>query len=341
MSSSRNHRFHLFQGGGPVAESTEPLPKFQPNPLRDDPAFYQADPGLVHAVNAAIALGRPLLVTGEPGTGKTQLAHRIAHELTPGAPPLRFQVTSRSEASHLFYRYDALRHFQEVHVQGNKSAETLDFVRMEALGIAILRAAPDKDRERANARLKPEHRTDRSVRSGVLIDEIDKAPRDLPNDMLAEIENMSFEILETGDPFQADQEFRPVVLFTSNSERDLPHAFLRRCVYYHIKPPDPDALRKIVRSRLPALSFFTPERLDGAIRLYEEIRDLLSARKPSTDALIAWVELLELLQVDPANPEPNQLDVLRYTCSVLAKEAEELETVREKLAPRPAQGAGN
>lgn len=323
-----SNEFWLFQGKDKRKQDTTFLPQFERNHHWEDPEDYVADEGLRHAVNVALSLGRPLLITGEAGTGKTQLAYRMAYELTPETPePLRFQVKARSEASDLFYRYDALRHFQEVNVNQNRGAQTRDFIRMEALGIAILRAAEDRDA--ANALLPESWRTKTPVRSVALVDEIDKAPRDLPNDLLAEIENMMFEIKETGDRFQAKTEFRPVVLLTSNSERDLPDAFLRRCVYYHIPPPTRDRLREIVQRRVPLSSTFSPEMLENALTRYEEVRKAVSKKKPSTDELLAWVQVLDRLAIDPKNPKASDKLALAFTYSILVKDAGDLQALQK------------
>lgn len=320
--------FRLFQGKDKRRNEANFLPKFERNHHWEAPEDYVSDEGLAHAVNVALSLGRPLLITGEAGTGKTQLAYRMAYELTPETPlPLRFQVKARSEATDLFYRYDALRHFQEVNVNQNRDAKTSDFIRLEALGIAILRAA--EDRGKANALLPSDWRTDVPLRSVALVDEIDKAPRDLPNDLLAEIENMMFEIKETGERFEAKTEFRPVVLLTSNSERDLPDAFLRRCVYYHIPPPTRDRLREIIRKRVPLSSSFSPEMLENALTRYEEVRKLVSKKKPSTDELLAWVQVLDRLNIDPQNPRPSDRLALAFTYSILVKDAGDLQSLQK------------
>jgi MoxR-like ATPase len=322
--------FWLFQGKDKRLQEHSVLPLFKRNHHWDDPENYIADDGLKHAVNVALSLGRPLLITGEAGTGKTQLAYRMAYELTPETPePLRFQVKARSEATDLFYRYDALRHFQEVNVNQNRQAKTHDFIRMEALGIAILRAA--ENRHAANALLPENWRTDTPVRSVALVDEIDKAPRDLPNDLLAEIENMMFEIKETGERFNAEAEFRPVVLLTSNSERDLPDAFLRRCVYYHIPPPTRDRLREIVQKRVPLSSSFSPEMLENALTRYHEVRKIVSKKKPSTDELLAWVQVLSRLNIDPKNPNPADKVTLAFTYSILVKDAGDLQALQKEI----------
>ena len=324
------NEFKLFQGRDKRRSEVSVLPKFERNHQWEAPEDYVSDEGLSHAVNVALSLGRPLLITGEAGTGKTQLAYRMAYELTPETPvPLRFQIKARSEATDLFYRYDALRHFQEVNVNQNRNAKTSDFIRLEALGIAILRAA--EDRATANALLPEEWRTDGPVRSVALVDEIDKAPRDLPNDLLAEIENMMFEIKETGERFQAKTEFRPVVLLTSNSERDLPDAFLRRCVYYHIPPPTRERLREIIQRRVPLSSSFSPAMIENVLTRYEEVRKMVSKKKPSTDELLAWVQVLDRLNIDPKDPRPSDKMALAFTYSILVKDAGDLQALQKDV----------
>ena len=318
-------KFWLFEGKGPREDGARPLPRLTRDSSPTDPAGYIAAEGTRHAVNVALALGRPLLVTGEAGTGKTQLAYRMAWELTPAHPvPLRFQVKSRTDGADLFYRYDALRRFQEA--QRKLEKDVAESVRIEALGEAILRAQTDREKSSkyvGEGRLPAE-----PVRSVVLIDEIDKAPRDLPNDILAEIEDMAFEIAETGDRFRADAEFRPIVLMTSNSERDLPDAFLRRCVYHHIEPPNREQLRAIVGARVKTSDSFSPEMLENALTRYEEIRRLVDKKKPSTDELLAWVRVLNQLEIDPLAPKDGQREALAFTLSILVKDSQDLSKIR-------------
>jgi MoxR-like ATPase len=318
-------RFHLFSGKGPRTADQTTLPPLENEGHPTDPAGYMASEGAMHAVNVAITLGRPLLITGEAGTGKTQLAYRAAWELTPDYPvPLRFQVKARTEGSDLFYRYDALRHFRDV--QRQVESNVTGYVRIEAVGEAILRAS--RDRQRASMYATAHPLPENAIRSVVLIDEIDKAPRDLPNDILSEIEDMRFEITETGDSFRADPTLRPLVLMTSNSERDLPDAFLRRCVYHHIEPPNRDQLRMIVRARVKTSDAFSPEMLEHALTRYEEIRGMVSKKKPSTDELIAWVRVLDRLQIDPLAPKDGQREALAFTLSILVKDSQDLRNIR-------------
>lgn len=292
----------------------------------DDPVGYLAETGLRDAVNVAVSLGQPLLVTGEPGTGKTQLAGSIAHEL--GLPaPLTFNTKSTSSARDLFYRYDALRHFHDAQFrQGETGPE--DYVEYEALGLAILLAMEPGV---ADPFLPASLRGTGPLRSLVLIDEVDKAPRDLPNDVLNEIEQMSFSVKETGRVFTADRRYKPIVVLTSNSEKTLPDAFLRRCVFYHLTFPDRARLLEIVRRRCGPNASFSPERLELAVAHFEKIRELGLRKKPSTAELIAWLRILERLDLDPANPKPGERETLAFTYSILAKSKEDLALLQERL----------
>ncbi|HMI89946.1 MAG TPA: MoxR family ATPase [Polyangiales bacterium] len=263
---------------------------------QDDPRGYIADPGLVHAVNTALLLGKPMLITGEPGTGKTQLAASVALQLGYGEP-MSFVAKSISQSQDLFYGFDALARLKsganEPHrpsgaPPGPRPVEpgAVEFIRYNALGMAILFAnEPDRVRHLLPSGMK--HPGKR--RSVVLIDEVDKAPRDFPNDLLFELEHMAFRVPELNAFVQAEPELRPVVIITSNSERGLPDPFLRRCVYHDIEFPDRDRLQEILLARLgkeldadfgrAALDLFAVLRADG-LRL---------SKKPSTAELIGWM----------------------------------------------------
>lgn len=271
-------------------------------------------------MNVALTLGQPLLVTGEPGTGKTQLAGSIGFELDLPAP-LVFHTKTTSTAKDLFYRYDALAHFHDA--QFSKEEPAIEnYITYEALGLAILLSMKS---EEANPFLPERLRDKGPIRSIVLIDEIDKAPRDLPNDVLNEIENMSFAIKETGRTFSADQSYRPILVLTSNSEKNLPDAFLRRCVFYHLSFPDKERLREIVQGRLKLSPDFTPEMLDNAIRHFEEIREMVLKKKPATAEFLAWMRILEKMHLDVNNLKPGEAEALAFTYSVLAKNKEDKE----------------
>lgn len=291
-----------------------------------DPAGYIADAALVDAVNVALTLQQPLLVTGEPGTGKTQLAASIAHELQL-PPPIRFDTKSGTTVRDLFYAYDALRHFHDAHFRAT-STDVRSYIEFAALGVAILLAT---DPEEADRHLPGPLRGRGPTRAVVLIDEIDKAPRDVPNDMLNELENMSFSVKETGDTFAADPALRPVVVITSNSEKALPDAFLRRCVFYHIPFPDRDRLRAIVQARLGADGDFGHAKLEHALDHFEEIRTLNLRKPPATAELLEWLSVLRMHDVDVRNPRPGERDLVAVTYSILAKSRQDLDMLRSRL----------
>ena len=313
--------FQLYRGDGVTIGKRElRLPTFEKIAELDDPANYVAEKGLRDAVNVSLTLGQPLLVTGEPGTGKTQLAASIAYELELPAP-LVFHTKTTSTAKDLFYRYDALAHFHDAQFR-KEEPDIENYISYEALGLAILLSM---DAAVANPHLPEPLRDKGPIRSVVLIDEIDKAPRDLPNDVLNEIENMSFNVRETGQSFSADQSYRPILVLTSNSEKNLPDAFLRRCVFYHISFPDRERLKEIVQGRLKMSPDFTPQMLENAIRHFEEIRDLALKKKPATAEFLAWVRILEKMRIDVNNLKTGETEALAFTYSILAKSKEDRE----------------
>ncbi len=313
--------FQLYRGDGVTIGKRElRLPTFEKIAGLDDPANYVAEKGLRDAVNVSLTLGQPLLVTGEPGTGKTQLAASIAYELELPAP-LVFHTKTTSTAKDLFYRYDALAHFHDAQFR-KEEPDIENYIAYEALGLAILLSM---DAAVANPHLPEPLRDKGPIRSVVLIDEIDKAPRDLPNDVLNEIENMSFNVRETGRSFSAAQSYRPILILTSNSEKNLPDAFLRRCVFYHISFPDRERLKEIVQGRLSMSPDFTPQMLDNAIRHFEEIRDLALKKRPATAEFLAWMRILEKMRIDVNNLKSGETEALAFTYSILAKSKEDRE----------------
>ena len=168
------------------------------------------------------------------------------------------------------------------------------------------------------------------IRSVVSIDEIDKAPRDLPNDVLDELESMSFTVKETGRSFAADRRYKPVVVLTSNSEKTLPDVFLRRCVFFHLAFPDRARLAEIVRRRLGPTRL-SNESLEHAIRHFESVREMGLRKKPSTAELIAWLRILDTLRIDFANGKPSDREALALTYSILAKSKEDMATLVDRL----------
>lgn len=301
-----------------------------PSIQRDNerPENYLAEEGLVDAVNTALLLSQPLLLTGEPGTGKTQLAGALSYQLGY-PPPLRFEAKSTSQARDLFYSYDAVGHFR---AQG--SVSNVEFVSYAALGKALLFANPEEQVRQ----LMPKKLVHPGVTpSVVLIDEVDKAPRDFPNDILVELEELSFRIPELDALVRAPAERRPVVVITSNSERDLPDAFLRRCVYYDIPFPERPVLRQILERRLrrPEGAREDSDFIEAAISFFEELRSLPDLRKkPATAELIAWVAALRRSHPDVANPLGNSR-ARGEKLSVLVKTREDLKVAERAFTRAP------
>lgn len=289
----------------------------------DAPEFYVAEKALADAVNVALALGQPLLVTGEPGTGKTQLASSVARELEL-PPPLTFHAKTTSMAKDLFYRYDALAHFHDSHFS-KEGLAVQSYVTFEALGLAILLSMPAAD---ADTLLAPELRGRGPTRSVVLIDEIDKTPRDFPNDILNEIEHLTFLVRETGQSYSTSAAYRPILILTSNSEKNLPDAFLRRCVFYHLSFPGRERLKEIIGRRLDPDDRFTTEMLDHALDHFDEIRGLSLSKKPATAECLAWLRVLQQVQLDPRNLKPGQAEALMLSYSVLAKSKDDLDKLK-------------
>jgi MoxR-like ATPase len=324
----KSNRLDLYLGdGSTIAQRGLELPLFDKVNELDDPAYYLAERGLSDAVNVALALGQPLFVTGEAGTGKTQLASSIAYEL--GLPaPLAFYAKTTSTAKDLFYRYDALRHFHDAQFR-KEELNVESYIEFQALGLAILLSLSP---EEANSFLPEPLRNIGPVRSVVLIDEIDKAPRDLPNDILNEIEGLSFIVKESGRSFSANHGYKPIIVLTSNSEKNLPDAFLRRCVFYHISFPDDKRLRDIIQRRLKLNPTFTSLMLDNAIRHFIGIRELPLKKRPATAELLSWIQIVEERKIDLGNlSNPEHIENLLSSYSVLAKTQEDLVTLRRHV----------
>jgi len=326
---NHNLGFHIYAGDGTTlrARGLE-LPVYQRGDSILDPSHYLAAKPLRDAVNVALTLGQPLLLTGEPGTGKTQLAGSVAFELGLSAP-LIFHAKTSSVARDLFYRYDTLRHFHDSQVRKDPTIAPESYITYEALGLAILLSLPA---EQADPFLPAALQGKGPIRSVVLIDEIDKAPRDLPNDVLNEIETLSFTIPETGQRFEAVPEYRPIIILTSNSEKNLPDAFLRRCIFYHIPFPGRDQLLEIVQRRLRIDPSFTREMLENAIQHFEWIRSLPLRKRPATAEFLQWIRILEDMRIDVKNLGPQQTEALALSYSVLAKMREDLQLLHSSGA---------
>lgn len=308
------------------------------------PAAYEASDELVAAVDTALVLKKPLLVTGRPGTGKTELAERIAYEFGLG-PVLRFEAQSLSEAGDLFYRFDHIGQLIAARLvesgRGDpEDADVMNFVQFGPLGEAILRSAPEMRAMLVGAGPEPEA----PRRSVVLIDEIDKASRDFPNDLLNGIDRMAFRLRELGSRevrgAGRESPLHPIVVVTSNSERDLPHPFMRRCVYAHIEDPKRPQLAAIVRRRVFGDPALPPEGSDGLPPLYSRLLDAFVELRDGGDLRypIGTSEFLDLVGAARRQGidgrDTGQLAIVRLARLVgaIAKHPADRERVLERFA---------
>ncbi|WP_373503290.1 AAA family ATPase [Aestuariivirga sp.] len=227
-------------------------------------ADYVATDDLKMAVNAAIVLERPLLVKGEPGTGKTVLAREIARAI--GAPILEWHVKSTTKAQQGLYEYDAVARLRDSQLGDARVHDIANYIRRGKLWEAF--TAPQ--------------------RPVLLIDEIDKADIEFPNDLLQELDRMEFFVYETGATVKAER--RPIVIITSNNEKELPDAFLRRCFFHYIKFPEPETMQSIVDVHFPGIK---KQLVSEALNIFFELRDVPGLKKkPSTSELLDWLKLL-------------------------------------------------
>ncbi len=225
---------------------------------------YVATEDLSLAVNAAITLGRPLLIKGEPGTGKTQLAEEVASSLS--APLYRWHIKSTTKAQQGLYEYDAVSRLRDSQLGDDKVQDISNYIIKGKLWEAFEQA-------------------DLSV---LLIDEIDKADIEFPNDLLLELDKMEFHVYETRQTIVAKK--RPLVIITSNNEKELPDAFLRRCFFHYIKFPDKQTMQQIVAVHFPSIK---KDLLNAALNAFFSIREVQGiAKKPSTSELLDWLKLL-------------------------------------------------
>ncbi|MGF7052352.1 MoxR-like ATPase [Bosea sp. OAE752] len=232
---------------------------------------YVATEDLTVAVNAAIRLERPLLVKGEPGTGKTVLAEEIAAAL--GAPLITWHIKSTTKAQQGLYEYDAVSRLRDSQLGDPRVSDIANYIKRGKLWEAFVAPA----------------------RPVLLIDEIDKADIEFPNDLLLELDRMEFHVYETGETVKAAR--RPVMIITSNNEKDLPDAFLRRCFFHYIRFPDAPTMQQIVEVHFPGIK---KRLMEEALRLFFEVREVPGLKKkPSTSELLDWLKLLVAEDIGP------------------------------------------
>ncbi|CDN49936.1 AAA family ATPase [Neorhizobium galegae] len=236
-------------------------------------ADYIADKDLMVAVNAAIRLERPLLVKGEPGTGKTELARQVAAAL--GLDLIEWNIKSTTKAQQGLYEYDAVSRLRDSQLGDERVHDVANYIRRGKLWQAFA--------------------SDRKL--VLLIDEIDKADIEFPNDLLQELDRMEFHVYETGEMVCA--KVRPIVIITSNNEKELPDAFLRRCFFHYIRFPDVDTLARIVEVHYPGIK---QALVRNALTQFYEIREMPGLKKkPSTSEALDWIRLLVSDDVDPSD----------------------------------------
>tara|TARA_B100000749_G_C18440408_1_gene471932 strand:- start:1348 stop:2193 length:846 start_codon:yes stop_codon:yes gene_type:complete len=232
---------------------------------------YVATEDLMVAVNAAIRLERPLLVKGEPGTGKTMLAEEISRALKRDL--LRWHIKSTTKAQQGLYEYDAVARLRDGQLGEERAREISNYISRGMLWDAF----------------------ERDIAPVLLIDEIDKADIEFPNDLLLELDRMEFYVYETKQHIKA--KVRPIVVITSNNEKDLPDAFLRRCFFHYIQFPDNETMEKIVQVHFPDIK---KRLLSRALKVFYDIRETAGLKKrPSTSELIDWIKLLLVEDIDP------------------------------------------
>lgn len=259
---------------------------------------YVASEELMAGVNVAIALQKPLLIKGEPGTGKTMLAEAVARSL--GKKLIIWNIKSTTKAQDGLYMYDTIQRLYDGQFGEEGVDDIAHYIKLGKLGEAF----------------------EAEEQVVLLIDEIDKADLEFPNDLLWELDQMEFYIRETKRTVKAKQ--RPIVIITSNAEKELPDAFLRRCIFHYIDFPDEALMEEIVRTHYPDVE---EHLLQNAMEVFYRIRDLRDIRKkPSTSELIDWINALQIGGISA-----DQIRAKLPFIGVVVKKDEDLETVRQKL----------
>jgi MoxR-like ATPase len=264
---------------------------------------YIAADDLTIAVNAAVTLERPLLVKGEPGTGKTELARQVANSL--GMEIIEWNIKSTTRAQQGLYEYDAVSRLRDSQLGDERVHDVTHYIRKGKLWQAFS--------------------SDKKV--VLLIDEIDKADIEFPNDLLQELDRMTFHVYETGATIEARH--RPVVIITSNNEKELPDAFLRRCFFHYISFPEPDILRQIIDVHHPHLK---PQILETALTQFFEIRDTPGLKKkPSTSEVLDWLKLILAEDLKPEDLRREGINALPRLHGALLKNEQDVHLF-ERLA---------
>ena len=264
---------------------------------------YVATEDLTVAVNAAVALERPLLVKGEPGTGKTELARQVADAL--GLRMIEWNIKSTTKAQQGLYEYDAVSRLRDSQLGDERVHDISNYIKRGKLWEAF--------------------ESDEKV--VLLIDEIDKADIEFPNDLLQELDKMEFHVYETGQTIRAKQ--RPIMIITSNNEKELPDAFLRRCFFHYIRFPDTDTMKKIVEVHHPGIK---EQLLTTALTQFYEIRDMAGLKKkPSTSEVLDWLKLLLAEDMAPEDLKRDGVNALPKLHGALLKNEQDVHLF-ERLA---------
>tara|TARA_B100000989_G_C19532672_1_gene471006 strand:+ start:6593 stop:7432 length:840 start_codon:yes stop_codon:yes gene_type:complete len=264
---------------------------------------YVSTTDLAVAVNASIALEKPLLVKGEPGTGKTELAKQIAKGLKLNI--LEWNIKSTTKAQQGLYEYDAISRLRDSQLGNKEISKISNYIKKGKIWNAF----------------------ESNEKTVLLIDEIDKADIEFPNDLLQELDKMQFHVYETGELVKAKK--RPIVIITSNNEKELPDAFLRRCFFHFIQFPEIETLKKIVKVHFPDIK---RSLLDSAIKKFLQIREVPGLKKkPSTSEALDWIKLLLIEDLDSADLKIQEKNFLPKLYGALIKNEQDIQLF-EQLA---------
>ncbi|PIE14630.1 MAG: ATP-binding protein [Rhodobacterales bacterium] len=264
---------------------------------------YVATDDLTVAVNAAVTLERPLLVKGEPGTGKTELARQVANAL--GLEMIEWHIKSTTRAQQGLYEYDAVSRLRDSQLGDERVHDISNYIKKGKLWQAF----------------------EAKQKTVLLIDEVDKADIEFPNDLLQELDKMEFHVYETGEVIRAEQ--RPIVIITSNNEKELPDAFLRRCFFHYIRFPDIDTMRKIVEVHHPGVK---EALLTAALTQFYELRETSGLKKkPSTSEVLDWLKLLLAEDLSPEDLKRGGANALPKLHGALLKNEQDVHLF-ERLA---------